>query len=111
MKCSSVSLQFAILHISFPLRYLSIFPLPQFILLTLLALSSPQYHHSLPSSIPISLPHSSFLLLFALPLLPQQANKDDLSKAVPYLIAHKQIKTRAAVVMGLLRELEFLPMR
>ena len=40
-----------------------------------------------------------------------QANKEDLSKIVPYLIAHKQIKSRAAVVMSLLRELEFLPLR
>ena len=40
-----------------------------------------------------------------------KSNKDDLAKIVPVLIAHKQIKSRAAVVMGLLRQLEFLPQR
>lgn len=34
-----------------------------------------------------------------------------MSKIVPYLIAHKQVASRAAVVMKLLRELEFLPLR
>lgn len=40
-----------------------------------------------------------------------KANKDNLLAAVPTLRAHKQIKKRAAGVLALLRELEFLPKR
>jgi len=40
-----------------------------------------------------------------------KANKEDLVKIVPYLIAHKQIKSRALVILALLRQLEFLPNR
>jgi acetyl-CoA carboxylase/biotin carboxylase 1 len=40
-----------------------------------------------------------------------KANKDDLSKIVPSLIAHKQVQSRVKVVLSLLRQLEFLPQR
>lgn len=40
-----------------------------------------------------------------------KANKDNLLGAVPTLLAHKQIKKRAAGVLALLRQLEFLPKR
>ena len=40
-----------------------------------------------------------------------KANKDGLLKVVPSLIAHKQLKPRAALALSLLRQLEFLPER
>eukprot|EP01035_Chromulina_nebulosa_P016919 gene16919-22410_t len=38
-------------------------------------------------------------------------NKDSIEKVVPSLIAHKQLKQRSAVILALLRQLEFLPMK
>jgi hypothetical protein len=40
-----------------------------------------------------------------------KTHKDDLFKAVPSLLAKKQTKTRAAVVLSLLRQMEILPER
>jgi acetyl-CoA carboxylase/biotin carboxylase 1 len=40
-----------------------------------------------------------------------KAHKDNLSAAVPTLLAHKQSKIRAGVVLSLLSQLEFLPKR
>ena len=40
-----------------------------------------------------------------------KANKDSLGKVVPSLIARKQLKARAGLVLSLLRQLEFLPER
>lgn len=40
-----------------------------------------------------------------------KTNKDSLAAIIPTLLAKKQIKSRAAVVLSLLRQLEFLPER
>jgi hypothetical protein len=40
-----------------------------------------------------------------------KSNKDKLPTILPLLLAHKQLKSRAAVVLSVLRQLEFLPER